>query len=169
MISIIVAMDERGCIGVNDALPWHLSRDIKHFKDETKGKTVVMGRKTWESIPEKYRPLPGRRNIVLTRTVGYIAAGAEVFTSIEGVGDIEEDLFVIGGGEIYSQFVDKADQMLVTHVDTIVDSCEGVYLGVYFESIDESSWDVSEMFSQESDDRNEYSFTVRKYKRKENE
>ena len=118
MISFVVAVARNGVIGHEGGLPWHISTDLKRFKEITMGKPVVMGRKTWESLPRK--PLPGRRNIVITRQQGYEAAGAEVVrTPQEAVALCagEPEIAVIGGGEIYRLFWPIVDRLYLTEVD----------------------------------------------------
>lgn len=122
MISLVVAVAHNGVIGRDGGLPWHISSDLKRFKALTMGKPVIMGRKTWESLPRK--PLPGRRNIVITRQQGYEAPGADVVASPEAALALckaEPDVAVIGGGEIYGMFWDKADRLYLTEIDLEVD------------------------------------------------
>lgn len=118
MISFVVAVSRNGVIGREGGLPWHISSDLKRFKEITMGKPVVMGRKTWESLPKK--PLPGRRNIVITRQPGFAPAGAEVAATPEEAlrlaGDVPE-VAVIGGGEIYRLFWPLVDRLYLTEVD----------------------------------------------------
>ena len=122
MISLVVAVSRNGVIGRDGGLPWHISSDLKRFKEITMGKPVVMGRKTWESLPRK--PLPGRRNIVITRQPGYPAPGADVVASAEAALALckdDPDVAVIGGGEIYRLFWPLADRLYLTEVDLDVD------------------------------------------------
>jgi len=118
MISYVVAVSRNGVIGREGGLPWHISSDLKRFKEITMGKPVVMGRKTWESLPRK--PLPGRRNIVITRQAGFAPEGAEVAATPEEAlrlcGDAPE-VAVIGGGEIYRLFWPLVDRLYLTEVD----------------------------------------------------
>lgn len=117
-ISIIVAMGVNRVIGCEGKLPWHLPSDLAHFKRLTTGHSVVMGRKTWDSIPERYRPLPGRINVVLSRTTTKLP-GAICISSIDQVlrrGRKEEEIFVIGGGEIYKAFLPITDRIYLTEV-----------------------------------------------------
>lgn len=118
MISYVVAVSRNGVIGREGGLPWHISSDLKRFKEITMGKPVVMGRKTWDSLPRK--PLPGRRNIVITRQPGFAPEGAEVAASAEEAlrlaGDVPE-VAVIGGGEIYRLFWPMVDRLYLTEVD----------------------------------------------------
>jgi dihydrofolate reductase len=122
VISLVVAVSKNGVIGRDGGLPWHISSDLKRFKAITMGKPVIMGRKTWESLPK--RPLPGRRNIVLTRASHSIGEGAEMVSSpadaLALVQDVEE-MCVIGGGEIYRQFLPLAQRIYLTEVDLEVD------------------------------------------------
>jgi len=122
IISLVVAASRNGTIGRDGALPWHISSDLKRFKATTMGKPLVMGRKTWESLPRK--PLPGRRNIVMTRSIGYVAEGAEVVSTAEGALALAagaEEVCVIGGGEIYRLFLPLANRIYLTDVQLYVE------------------------------------------------
>jgi len=115
-VGLIWAQSTSGVIGRDGGIPWHLPEDLVRFKDVTMGHTVVMGRRTWESLPAKVRPLPGRRNVVLTRQADYLADGATV------VGDLDaalttEDTWVIGGSEIYHLALPAATCCRVTEVE----------------------------------------------------
>lgn len=117
-LSAIVAMTPERVIGRDNDLPWRLPEDLKMFKRTTAGHPVVMGRKTWDSLG-KYKPLPGRQNIVITRDEGWSEAGAEVIHSPEGLESLDledEQVFVIGGAEIYGLFLAKLDELIVSHV-----------------------------------------------------
>lgn len=118
-ISAIWAQNESGIIGVDGDLPWHIPEDMAHFRSATRGKTVVMGRATWDSLPVAFRPLPGRRNIVLTRDRAWGSAGAEVVHDVDGALNLigDEDAWVIGGGEIYRQFLPHTARLVITRVD----------------------------------------------------
>ncbi|MCL1694820.1 MULTISPECIES: dihydrofolate reductase [unclassified Lysinibacillus] len=117
MISLIVAHDNNNVIGYENGMPWHLPGDLKYFKDKTMGKPMIMGRKTFESIG---RPLPGRRNIVITRDESYYADGIEVVTSLEGAlalaGDVPE-IMIIGGEQIFRLSMDIADRLYITKIN----------------------------------------------------
>ena len=115
MIAVVAALSRNRVIGREGGLPWHLPQDLKHFKEVTAGGAVVMGRKTFESIPEKFRPLPGRRNIVLSRN-GFEAPGAEVRSDLP----TELDCFVIGGDTVYAQALPLADRLFLTEIDAHV-------------------------------------------------
>ncbi len=128
-IGLVWAEAANGTIGNNGVLPWHLPEDLAHFKDVTIGSPVVMGRKTWDSLPERFRPLPGRRNIVVTRQSDWNADGVDVTDSIAsalyiaGEGLPDGDLvWVIGGAEVFSAVIDTAHRLEVT---TIRESIEG--------------------------------------------
>ena len=117
MISLIVAHDTNYVIGYENGMPWHLPGDLKYFKEKTMGKPMIMGRKTFESIG---RPLPGRRNIVITRDENYQANGIEVVTSLEGAlalsGDVPE-IMIIGGEQIFRLSMDIADRLYITKIN----------------------------------------------------
>ena len=138
MISIIAAVAKNNVIGKRNALPWYLPEDLKRFKKLTAGHTVLMGRKTFESIMTKLgKPLPNRKNVVITRDKNYqVPAGVVLFNDV--VSALEslkaEDVFIIGGGEIYNQTIDKADTLYVTHVHA---DHEG---DVFFPPIDPVVW-----------------------------
>ena len=114
-LSLIWAQSSSGVIGRDDAIPWRVPEDIARFKDLTMGHTVIMGRRTWESLPERFRPLPGRRNVVLTRHADYMADGAHTVTTLDDVPD--GDAWVIGGSEIYGLTLPLATRCEVTEVD----------------------------------------------------
>ena len=122
-ISIIAALGHDRVIGKDNGLLWHLPGDLKRFKELTSGHPVIMGRKTWESLPEKYRPLPGRTNIVVTRSGWYEAASAQtVFSFPEALSHAKEaegseEIYVIGGGEIYRAALPFASRLYLTLVD----------------------------------------------------
>jgi dihydrofolate reductase len=114
---MIWAQADGGVIGADGALPWQLPEDLKLFRALTLGATVVMGRRTWESLPPRVRPLPGRQNVVLSSTLDPAAAGVPVARSVEEVLARPEDLWVIGGGGVYAAFLPHADEAVVTEVD----------------------------------------------------
>ncbi len=123
-IALVVAVSRNGVIGRDGGLPWKVSGDLKKFKDVTLGKPIIMGRKTWESLPRK--PLPGRLNIVLTRACDREFPGATVVSSTDAAlqtarGTGSEEVCIIGGGEIYKSFFDNADRIYLTQIDIEVD------------------------------------------------
>jgi len=158
IISLIAAMDKNRLIGAENALPWHLPADFKHFKEVTMAKPIVMGRKTYESIG---RPLPGRQNIVISRS-GFAAEGVTVVDSIDSAldlpGDVEE-VMIIGGCSFYEQIIDRADRMYLTFVDA---ECEG---DAWFPEFDQSQWRVIQQQSVKADDKNNYDFEIVTYER----
>ena len=122
-VSLIVAMDAERGIGKNNDLMWHLPKDMQFFKDTTQGQIVVMGRKNYDSIPEKYRPLPNRQNVVLTRNTDFEAPNCLVFHSLQAClehfqDEQERTVFIIGGGEIYRMAMEAnvLDDMYITYV-----------------------------------------------------
>lgn len=123
MIALIAALSANGCIGIQGRLPWHLPEDLARFKALTLGKAVLMGRKTWESIPDRFRPLPQRTNVVISRSTGYDAPpGVSVFSSVDDalIALADQDVYVIGGAQIYAQTIDRSDRLILTRVDRIV-------------------------------------------------
>lgn len=114
-LNLIWAQSSSGVIGRDNGIPWRLPEDMARFKDLTMGHTVIMGRLTWESLPVKFRPLPGRRNVVVTRQAGYVAEGAEVVDSFDNAP--LEDAWVIGGSQIYGLAMALATRCEVTEVD----------------------------------------------------
>lgn len=119
-ISVIFARARNGVIGKDGRMPWHLPEDLAHFKQTTGKSPVLMGRKTWESLPARFRPLPGRRNIVISRQADWQAEGAERAASLHDAIALctdAPDIWVIGGGEIYRQAVPLAQRAVVTEID----------------------------------------------------
>lgn len=114
-VGLIWAQSTSGVIGRDGTIPWHLPEDLARFKTLTMGQTVVMGRRTWDSLPARFRPLPGRRNVVLTRNRGFDAPGAEVVGSIDDA--IDDQTWVIGGSEIYHLALPAATRCEVTEVE----------------------------------------------------
>ncbi len=120
-ITLVAAVARDSAIGRDNALLWHLPEDMARFKALTAGKPVVMGRRTWDSIPAKFRPLPGRRNLVVSRSVSELP-GAEVFTSLDAaLAACSEaaEICVIGGGDIYALALQHADKLALTEVDVV--------------------------------------------------
>lgn len=127
-IGLIWAQAHGGVIGQGGTMPWHLPEDLKHFSRTTAGSPVVMGRRTWESFPPKYRPLPGRTNIVITSDDSFAADGAvrargldEALDLAAGAPGGEDTIWVIGGGRVYREAMDRADLLVVTEIDLDVD------------------------------------------------
>lgn len=150
---MIAAMANNRVIGLDNKMPWHLPADLQHFKKVTTGKPVIMGRKTFESIG---RPLPGRRNIIITRNSEYTAQGIETVTTPEAalklVCDVEE-VMIIGGGNIYEQFLPKADRLYLTFIDLDVNG------DTQFPDYNKvANWNVKEEQDNLPDEKNKSSY-----------
>jgi dihydrofolate reductase len=142
-IGLVWAEARGGVIGAAGGMPWHVPEDLAHFKAVTSGSPVVMGRKTWESLPERFRPLPGRRNIVVTRNADWSADGAERAASLDAGMAVAQDaetpewIWIIGGGELFREGIGSADRLEVTELDLEVD-------GDTF-APDRSDWSIAEV------------------------
>jgi len=161
MISIIVAVSEDWGIGKDNELLWHISEDLKRFKRLTSGKTVIMGKKTWESLPK--RPLPGRKNIVLTDKADELIENSVTAYSLEdalGKCEKSEEIFIIGGGSIYRQFMPIADRLYITHVHKKAPA------DIYFPEIDLNIWEITEKEEFKTDGENSIPYTYTIYERK---
>ena len=126
-IAIIAALDRNGAIGRGGQLLWHEREDQKHFRAVTMGCPVIMGRKTWDSLPAKFKPLPGRRNIVVTRNAAWRGEGAEAAPSLAAALALAagaEKVFVIGGGELYAAALPLADELVLTEIDAVFDGAD---------------------------------------------
>jgi dihydrofolate reductase len=152
-ISIVAAMARNRAIGIGGAMPWHLPRELRHFKETTLGKPIVMGRKTWESIG---RALPGRQNLVVSRNPEFQAEGCETASSLEeAVRQAKGDeVMVIGGGQLYEQALPMADRMVLTLVD-----CEPG-ADTWFPEWPESEWEEVSSREEAANDKNPYSYRV---------
>ncbi|MGB5336578.1 MAG: dihydrofolate reductase [Woeseiaceae bacterium] len=161
MISIIVAASTNDVIGVRGELPWKISADLKRFKALTLGHPVVMGRRTFESIG---RALPGRQNIVITRQANYAAPGCDVVSSpadaLSAAGDVDE-IFIIGGSEIYALFLSKASRLYLTRVHCNIDG------DAYLPEFNELDWRLTETEAHAADDANQFAFEFRTYEQKD--
>lgn len=121
---LIAGVARNGVIGRDGGLPWHLPEDLRHFKRHTLGWPVIMGRRTWDSLPTAFRPLPGRRNLVVTRQADWHAEGAEPAPSLEAALERlqgSERAFVIGGAQLYAEALPRADELLLTEIDADVE------------------------------------------------
>ncbi|WP_042161819.1 dihydrofolate reductase [Paenibacillus gorillae] len=159
-ITMIAAMDRNRTIGFGNRLPWKLPAEMAYFKKMTTGKTVVMGRKTFESLRSK--PLPNRRNIVLTRQEQASFEGCETVRSVQEAIDRfgGEELMIIGGAEIYAQFLPVADKLLLTEVQTSVPEGDA-----YFPAFSLGEWTLVHQEPVASDDANAYPFTFQTFTR----
>ena len=155
MLSIIAAASENNVIGKDNQLLWHLSDDLKHFKRTTKGHHVISGRKTFESQGNK--PLPGRTNVVVTRNIHFKAEGCIVVHSLEealNVASGDDEPFIIGGEQIYRMALPKVDRIYLTRVHA---EFQG---DTFFPELESSDWEEISRECYESDERNEYPFSV---------
>ncbi|KQO00677.1 dihydrofolate reductase [Paenibacillus sp. Leaf72] len=158
-ITLIAAMDRNRTIGIGNKLPWRLPAEMALFTKHTLGKTVLMGRKTFESLP---KPLKDRHNVVLTRQSDFASEGCEAVHSIEEALSRfgEEELMVIGGTEIYTQFLPIADKLYLTAVDV-----EVVGGDAFFPMFNEADWELVEAIPHRKDERNLHDFTWQTFKR----
>jgi dihydrofolate reductase len=160
MISIIVAIAENLAIGKNNDLLWHIPGDLKYFKKVTSGHPVIMGKRTYDSLPK--RPLPNRRNIVITDIPGEVIAGCEMAYNIEdaiALCDPSQENFIVGGASIYRQFLPFAGRLYLTRVHK---SFEG---DVFFPEIDFSQWTLISKENHGPDEHNGFSYTYEVYDR----
>jgi dihydrofolate reductase len=162
-ISMIAAMAHDRVIGLDNQMPWHLPADLAHFKRVTLGKPVLMGRKTFESIG---RPLPGRRNLVISRNPDYQADGVEVVDSVEAAlallasaGNVDE-LMVIGGGHLYGQLLPQADSLYLTRIDLAVAG------DTRFPAFEEGEWHCVERDPHEPDEQNPHPYCFETWQRR---
>lgn len=163
MISLIAAIGKNNELGQNNTLLWHLPNDLKHFKDITRGHSVIMGRKTFESLPNG--ALPNRRNIIITRDKDYIRENIEVVNSLEEALKIfentEEEIFIIGGGEIYKQAISFADKLYITHIEA-----ESKDADIFFPIIDKNIWEETTRENHTKDEKNLYDYAFVEYEKK---
>ena len=157
MISLIAAIAQTRAIGKDNQLLWHLPEDMRHFRETTRGKTVIMGRKTWESLPAAFRPLPGRRNIVVTRDRQYVADGAVLAHSLPeavAAAGSDNETFVIGGAELYQQALPMAQRLYLTEVAKAYDG------DVFFPEIAPAEWQEISRTQQRSESGIEFAFVI---------
>ena len=168
-VSFVVAMDKNNGIGVHNELPWHLGADMAFFKGTTMRHIVLMGRKNYDSIPERFRPLANRLNIVLTRNKDFQAPDCLILHSVEEAVQWKKDhdddprvLYIIGGAQIFNQFMaleNFVDEMLITKVDVALE------VDTHFPNFNEHEWQRELLFSHEKDEKNDYSFSTWRYER----
>lgn len=161
MISLLLAMDANRLIGRENQLPWHLPKDLAYFKRMTMNHKIVMGRKTFDSIG---RPLPGRENIILTRDKQFSRNDCLIIHSMDELLELskqsDEEIFVIGGSEIFKEILPHSDRLYITH---IYHEFEG---DTYFPETDDEDWEVISREVGETDDKNPYHFEFVVYDRK---
>lgn len=161
ILKAIVAYAENRVIGKDNDLIWHLPDDLKHFKRHTAGKTIVMGRKTWDSLGG--RPLPNRRHIVITRSEGFQATGAEVVHSLEAavaLAKTENEVFIVGGAQIYELAMPLIDVLEITEVHAEFDG------DAYFPNFELNHFKLTHKEYHPADDAHKYSFTFKTWKRR---
>lgn len=159
IVSLVAAMAENRVIGRSGGLPWHLPKDLQHFKRLTLDHTVIMGRKTFQEIKQ---PLANRRNVVISRTPGFQPRGVTVVPSLEealALGATEGEVFVIGGGEIFRLALPRADRLYLTVVHATVEG------DTFFPPFDLETWALEEEEHHPADAKHAYSFTFRRYQR----
>lgn len=163
MISLIVAIGKNNEIGKGNTLLFNMPADMKHFRDTTRGHAVIMGRKTFESLPNG--PLPNRRNIVITRDKEYICEGIEVVHSLDEALELfenkDEEVFIIGGAEIYKQAIEKADKLYITHIDA-----EDKDADSFFPIIDKEIWKIKSRENFSADEKNIFDYSFVEYEKK---
>ncbi|MAP01986.1 MAG: diacylglycerol kinase [Flavobacteriales bacterium] len=166
IVSMIAAVAQNRVIGKNNQLIWNLPKDMKFFMDSTMGRHIIMGRKNYDSIPLKYRPLKNRTNIIVTRNQKYSAKGCIVVNSIiEGVAyakkNGEKECFIIGGGQIYQQALDQniVDKLYITHIDSNFDG------DTFFPEVDYTKWKSTLIFSNIANESNPHDFKVMVYEK----
>ncbi len=164
IISLIVAADERNAIGKDGGMPWRLPDEWAYFRDTAMGKPVIMGRKTWESLPESRRPLPGRRNIVVTRQTGYKADGADVVPGVDEAVKLasvtSDEAFIIGGGQLYGYGMEIADRLYLTRVHTEIEDADAFFPDVNF-----LDWREVSRIEHPVDEKHAFSFTQMVFER----
>ncbi|MDY0931807.1 dihydrofolate reductase [Chryseobacterium sp. CFBP8996] len=162
MTTIVVAMGEKNEIGSGNQLLWHLPKDLKHFKDLTSGHPIIMGRKTYESIG---KALPNRTNIVVSRKKNWFQEGVLIVGSLKEAvkfaKKIDEDIFIIGGGNVYEQTMEIADRLEVTLVKATLEA------DTYFPKINEKIWKKTGEICHEKDEKNQYDFCFQTYEKVE--
>lgn len=160
IISIFAAIGKNRELGFQNKLPWRLPDDLKRFRDITRGHAVVMGRKTYESIG---RPLPDRKNIIITRNASYVAPGCVVVASLDDAikaAENDPEVFVMGGAEIYALALNRADKMYLTFVDAAIPA------DAYFPEFDESQWQLVSEETHAADEKHAYPFVFKVYDKK---
>jgi dihydrofolate reductase len=166
IVSLIAAVSRNNVIGKDNDLPWNLPDDMKYFMQTTSRHHVIMGRKNYESIPEKFRPLPNRTNIVVTRKKDYEAPGCHVVHSLEDAFEIpmrseQEEVFVIGGAEIFRQSLPFADRLYLTEIHADVDG------DTLFPEFDRAEWNEVSRTPHPADERHKYAFDFVVYERRD--
>ncbi len=162
-VVLIAAVARNGVIGDGEKMPWHLPEDLAHFRRATLGCPVIMGRRTWESLPAKFRPLPGRRNVVVTRNAAWRADGAEAVPSPEAALKLVAGaprVFVIGGGALYAAALPQADEVLLTEIARDFDGT------TRFPALDRTVFEEVDRSPQQAAAPNDFGFAFVRYRRR---
>jgi dihydrofolate reductase len=164
IISAIAALSQNRVIGKNNDLPWKLPDDMKFFMQTTKAHHVIMGRKNYDSLPSKFKPLPERTNIVITRQQGFVAPGCAVFHDIAKGIDLakkngETECFIIGGAEIYKLGMPFTSRLYLTEIQTTIDG------DTFFPAFDKSEWRETSRTHHPADERHAYAFDFVTYEK----
>ncbi|PAV29451.1 dihydrofolate reductase [Virgibacillus profundi] len=162
MISLLLAMDKNNVIGLNKDLPWRLPKDLRFFKEKTTGQTVIMGRKTFESMGGA---LPNRENVIITKKQSGFPENVKVINDLKTIkewskSNPDKEYFVIGGGNIFEQILDYADRMYITYIDEAFDG------DTYFPGFPAEQWDLTSKVKGEKNDTNPYDYYFLQYDRK---
>ena len=165
VISLIAAVSKNGVIGKNNDLPWHLPDDMRYFMETTRGHHVILGRKNYDSLPKKYRPLPHRINIVVTHQKEFVAPECLVVHSVASALDIatkngEREVFVIGGAEIYKEVFPLAQRLYLTEIHAEIDG------DIFFPDFDKTAWKEKSRSPHPADARHAHAFDFVIYERK---
>lgn len=163
IISLIAAMSQNRVIGRDNDLPWKLPDDMKFFQRTTRGHVVIMGRKNYDSLPASYKPLPNRTNVILTRQAGFKAEDCVVFDNLEGALNFsknkgEQEVFVIGGGQIYDQAIEKSDRIYLTEIEAEIDG------DTFFPELG-ADWKEVSREHHSADERHQYAFDFVTYEK----
>lgn len=169
LVSAIVAMSKNKVIGVNNQIPWYLPSDLKYFKRKTMDHHIIMGRKCFESIG---KPLPKRTNIIMTRNPFYVVSGGLVVHDIEDALTIaydnkEEEVFIVGGADIYNLAWNYLDKLYITQVDTVVEFKENDDV-IYFKDFDLNNWSLISKEDKKANEKNPFDFSYEVYERRNN-
>ncbi len=170
-IAYVVALDANRLIGRDNALPWRLPDDMRWFRAQTMGKPCIMGRKTYDSLPERFRPLPGRLNIVVTRNRGYEAPGAVVVHSVDealAAAGAAPEVIVVGGADLFRALLPQVDRLYLTELDGAAEAQLGAR-DVFFPDISATAWREVYREHHPADDRHPFPFTWRILEREEME
>ncbi|MDP2629462.1 MAG: dihydrofolate reductase [Candidatus Harrisonbacteria bacterium] len=163
MLALIVAMAKNRAIGKEKDIPWRMSADLKNVKAKTTGKTIIMGRKTHESILERVGgPLPHRRSIVITSQKDYQSPGVELVHSLEEALALlgADEGLIFGGASVYAEALEKVERMYVTEIDALING------DTFFPAFDENEWNVISKECHQKDDNNEYNYCFLEYERR---